>query len=269
MSDLQNLQQPIIELARNAAQAILTIYEQSKTLKVHTKSDDSPLTKADLIANKILTEGLQQLTPEIPTLSEESHHPDWQTRKTWQTYWLLDPLDGTRPFIAGEDEFTVNIALIHNHTPIFGLVLPPTTGECYYAYADIGAYKIAANGNKKKLSVRPWQPEQTILLTSHGAKKHKIEERFGHLGNYKAIKMSSSWKFCLLAEGKADISPRLGDTSEWDTAAGHCILREAGGNIFDLQGKPLTYNSKQSLLNPHFVAIGDVRALKDKVLKHF
>lgn len=267
MLNLHTLEPSLIALAQTAAQAILTIYEQTKALKIHIKADDSPLTQADLIANRILIEGLQTLTPTIPILSEESQHPDWKIRKTWTTYWLLDPLDGTRPFISGKDEFTVNIALIHNHIPIFGLVAPPTTHECYYAYANIGAYKIQGNGDKKKLTVRPWQPEHTTILTSHGAKHAKIKERFGHLGHYTTQKMSSSWKFCLLAEGKADISPRFGDTSEWDTAAGHCILREAGGNIFDLQGKPLKYNTKKSLLNPHFIALGDVGALKGVVFE--
>lgn len=261
MIRLPTLAEPLITLAQTAAQAILAV----KILAIQTKADHSPLTQADLIANDILSKGLQQLTPNIPILSEESPYPSWEERKTWRTYWLLDPLDGTRPFIAGSNEFTLNIALIHDHIPIFGLVAPPATQECYYAYANVGAYKIEMNGERKKLGVRPWQPGHTKILTSHGAKEDKIKERFGYLGDYTLQKISSSWKFCLLAEGKADISPRLGDTSEWDTAAGHCVLREAGGDIFDLTGEPLRYNTKPSLLNPHFIALGDVGALKARV----
>jgi 3'(2'), 5'-bisphosphate nucleotidase len=267
MIDPSTLIESLIKLAQTASDALLVLYEQHETLTVQTKADHSPLTRADLLANDILVTGLNQLTPDIPIISEESYFPKWEERKTWQTYWLLDPLDGTRPFITGSDEFTVNIALIHKHIPIFGLVAPPITQECYYAHNNAGAYKIEASGERKKLHVRPWQAGHTILLTSHGAKEIKIARNFKHLGDYTAKKMSSSWKFCLLAEGKADISPRFGDTSEWDTAAAHCILKEAGGDIFDLKGRPLRYNTKESLLNPHFIALGDVGALKERVFQ--
>jgi 3'(2'), 5'-bisphosphate nucleotidase len=263
MIHLPPLIEPLITLAQKACDAILTI----KIFTIQTKADNSPLTQADLIANELLVKGLQELTPNIPILSEEGGHPDWEERQTWRTYWLLDPLDGTRPFIEGSDEFTVNIALMHNHQPIFGLVAPPVTRQCYYAYKNGGAYKIEANGERQRLNVRPWQPGHTVILASHGAKEDTIKERFGHLGDYTAQKMSSSWKFCLLAEGKADISPRFGDTSEWDTAAGHCILKEAGGDILDLAGEPLCYNTKPSLLNPHFIALGDIEGLKAKTVR--
>lgn len=267
MIKLSELQSSLITLAQEVADAILVIYVQSKKLKVRTKSDFSPLTEADLLANQMLVDGLKKLTPDLPIISEETQIADWAERQTWSTYWLLDPLDGTRPFIAHAGEFTVNIALIQDHRPIFGLVHVPIAKECYFAYAEVGARKIDAHQQMHTLHVRPWRPGHTDILTSHGARDEKIRHHFGHLGNYTARKLSSSWKFCLLAEGKADISPRLGNTSEWDTAAGQCVLEQAGGAILNLQGEPLRYNMKASLLNPHFIALGDVEGLKAKVFE--
>src|SRR5579871_1058436 len=192
MINLSELKPSLIALAENAANAILTIYEQSKELlKVHTKPDRSPLTQADLLANSILLEGLKKLTPDYPILSEEGVHPPWKERKTWTTYWLLDPLDGTRPFISHAGEFTVNIALIVNHAPVLGLVYVPITHECYFAEAKTGAYKIDASGNQKNIHVRSWQTQHTHILTSHGARPERIQHHFGHLGNYTMQKLSS------------------------------------------------------------------------------
>lgn len=268
MIDLTILQTSLITLAHTAAERILDLYGHDHALDIHRKPDYSPVTTADLAAHTIITQGLQQLTPTLPILSEEdARHAHWETRKNWQTYWLIDPLDGTRSFITNVAEFTVNIALIHNHTPILGCIVTPITHECYFASHKQGAYKITQTSDVQRLAIRPWQPGHTIILTSHGAEDDDIIRRFGHLGLHTMTKMSSSWKFCLLAEGKADLSPRLGDTSEWDTAAGHCILKEAGGDILDLQGNPLCYNTKPSLINPHFIALGDIHRLTTEAFK--
>lgn len=259
------LLQPLIDLAKQASEAILAIYRQSAAYEVHTKSDHSPLTQADLAANDIIRRGLLQLTPQLPVLSEEGTTTPWTQRQTWHQYWLVDPLDGTREFINRSGEFTINIALIADHCPVFGLLYVPVHGACYYAHRGSGAFKQDAQGNTQPIHVRPWNEQHTELLVSKGAREARIQEYFGSLGTYSLIRMSSAWKFALLAEGKADLSPRLGDTSEWDTAAGQCILEAAGGALVDLHGQPLQYNTKDSLVNPHFIALGDAAALREKL----
>lgn len=259
--NLTELQGPLIALAKAAGKAILEVYEQPTT--VHMKADHSPVTQADIAAHEILTKGLQALTPEYPVLSEEGAAISWEERQQWQRYWLIDPLDGTRQFIRRSGEFTVNVALIDQHEPIIGLLYVPVTREIYYASrAWGGAYKCDASGVCQRLSVRPWQKNQTTILTSQqvarsGRPSERMRERFGHLGEFTQISMSSAWKFGWVAEGKADLSPRFGDTSEWDTAAGQCILELAGGALVDLEGNSLRYNMHESLLNPHFIAVGD------------
>lgn len=261
MNELANLILPLITLAKQASGAILRIYQQSQPYLVQTKTDHSPLTQADLAANAILVSGLQSLTPDIPILSEEDGNIAWNERQQWRRHWLIDPLDGTLPFIQHVDEFSINIALIEDHQPILGLIYIPVTQECYYGYRQAGAYKIDRNQQVKQIRVRDWQSDQTLILASKGVDEGHLKQRFARLGHYELIRLSSAWKFCRLAEGSADLSPRFGDTSEWDTAAGQCILEEAGGAIFDLTGKPLRYNQKNSLLNTYFIALGDVTNL--------
>jgi len=265
MQTIPDLLQPIISLAKNASEAILTIYQHHQQYQIQTKSDHSPVTQADLLAHKILIEGLSCLTPHIPILSEESLEIPWEVRQQWQTYWLIDPLDGTRQFIEHSGEFTVNIALIENHLPIFGLIYVPITEECYYAFPEAGAKKIDKQGQEQQISARTWQPNHTIILASRGANEKRLQERFGGLGEYSIVRKASAWKFCIVAEGQADISPRFGDTSEWDTAAGQCILEQAGGAILNLEGQPLRYNTRPSVLNPYFVALGDVESMYGKL----
>lgn len=262
MPTLNHLQQPLLALARQAGAAILEIYQLSRQYPVQTKPDHSPLTQADLIAHEIITNGLQSLTPDVPILSEEGIHTPWETRQQWHDYWLIDPLDGTLPFIHHKDEFTVNIALIQNNKPVIGLLYVPVTQVMYYGDAITQtAWKWEAAGQAIPLRVRSWQAEQTTILTSIAAREARISAAFGHLGAITQIKMSSAWKFGWVAEGKADLSPRFGDTSEWDTAAGQCILEQAGGALVDLHGQPLRYNTKDSLINPHFIALGDAPRL--------
>jgi len=256
--NLSELQQPLITLVQKAGEAILDIYERSHQYAVQIKPDHSPLTQADLAANEVLVAGLRALTPEYPILSEEGMNIPWSERQKWTHYWLIDPLDGTRQFIQHSGEFTVNVALIQNHIPTIGLLHVPVTKETYYASAAWGgAYKLDASHQVTPLRVRPWRLNEMVILTSQAARVERIHELFGHLGAFTQIKMSSAWKFAWVAEGKADISPRLGDTSEWDTAAGQCILELAGGALVDLKGQPLRYNTRDSVLNPHFVALGD------------
>lgn len=261
MSNLSQLQSSLIVLSKTAGAAILHIYQAARQYPIQTKTNNTPLTQADLKANDILITGLKQLTPDIPILSEEGRQAPWAERCQWPEYWLIDPLDGTRQFINRSGEFTVNIALVEGHQVIFGLIYVPVTGECYYARPGGGAYRLDANGVEAQLQVRAWQQGKTVVLASHSAVEERTRRRFGHLGDFIMKPLSSSWKFCLLAAGQADLSPRFGATCEWDTAAGQCILEQAGGGIFNLQGQRLSYNTKESLLNPHFVALGDVAAL--------
>ncbi len=259
---LHKLQHPLIQLVQKAGKAILEIYTKNRDYLITTKADHSPLTQADLLANKILINGLQELTPNWPVLSEEGISIPWEQRRQWEQYWLIDPLDGTRQFIRHVDEFTVNVALIKNHQPIIGVLYVPVTQETYYACHDWGGvFKLDAKENVTAIKTRVWRKDETVILTSQTACEEVIKSRFAHLGKCAHIKMSSSWKFAWLAEGKADISPRFGDTCEWDTAAGQCILELAGGALMDLQGNHLCYNARESLINPHFIALGDVTNL--------
>jgi 3'(2'), 5'-bisphosphate nucleotidase len=255
-----DLQLPLIQLAKQAGKAILDIYQQAHVTSI-IKIDHSPVTQADLLANTIIQQGLRQLTPNIPILSEEETPPSWEERQNWTYHWLVDPLDGTRQFIQHSHEFTVNIALIENHLPKIGLIYVPVTGECYYAEAKKMAIKLDAAGKITPLHTRVWQPDHTVMLTSHGAHIERLIKIFDYLGEFTQNKIASAWKFGLLAEGKGDISPRFGDTCEWDTAAGQCILEQAGGGIFNLSGQRLQYNTQPSLLNPHFIALGDYTAI--------
>jgi len=267
--DLLELQNPLITLVQKAGVAILEVYKMSQQYPVRTKADHSPLTQADLLAHEILTAGLQALIPEYPILSEEGPKVPWQERQRWACYWLIDPLDGTRQFIQQSGEFTVNVALIQDHKPIIGLLHVPVTGETYYAGSQWGgAYKLDANQQIIPLHTRKWHFGQTTVLTSQAARMERIQALLGQLGPLTQIKMSSAWKFAHLAEGKADISPRLGDTSEWDTAAGQCILELAGGALVDLKGCPLRYNMRDTVLNPHFIALGDVAQLAKRLFSN-
>lgn len=264
MYDLSTLIEPLIALASQASETILDIYRHSRQYPVHTKEDHSPVTQADLMANDILREGLHRLTPGIAYLSEEGSKKTWQERQAWQEYWLVDPLDGTREFLGHSGEFTINIALIREQQPVLGILYVPVSDECYYACQGQGAYKRLKNTTSEPIHSRNWQTDETLLLVSKGAREEILAQKFANLGKFSMIRMSSALKFAKVAEGFADIAPRFGDTSEWDTAAGQCILEEAGGGLLSLQGTPLRYNTKESLLNPHFIALGDMR-LRDKI----
>jgi 3'(2'), 5'-bisphosphate nucleotidase len=255
MSTLDRIAHECCALARRAGAAILEIYAGS--FAVETKSDNSPLTAADMASHRVIVEGLRNLTPDVPVLSEESKSIDWSVRGGWQRYWLVDPLDGTREFVKRNGEFTVNIALIENHVPVLGVVSIPVTGELYYGVADEGAFVESAPGAlPQPITARPAASIPVVA----GSRSHANERQAAmleNLGRHRLVSVGSSIKFCMVARGDADLYLRLGPTSEWDTAAAQCVLEQAGGAVVDLQGKPLRYNTKESLLNPEFLALGD------------
>lgn len=254
-SDLGVFAEAIAEIAVKAGKAILEIYEQD--FEVTQKDDASPLTQADLASHHIICDALAELTPDVPILSEESSDIDWDARADWTQYWLVDPLDGTREFIDRNGEFTVNIALIRHHNPILGVVHVPVSGATYTGLVGKWASRHMIDGPMEHITIRKPCADPVVVVGSRSHANPRLQEFLGKIGNYELISMGSSLKFCLLAEGKADFYPRLGPTSEWDTAAAHAVVLAAGGKIITLDGKPLRYNMKKSLLNPEFLVIAD------------
>lgn len=247
---------PALEIAIEAGRAILEIYEAG--FRVEQKDDQTPLTEADLAADRIIGNGLRQLTPHLPVLTEESTTIAFSERRHWKRYWLVDPLDGTREFIRRSGEFTVNIALVEEQKPVLGVIYAPALGVYYYACRDQGAYKREATNEPKRLQVRRWDGGKATVVCSSATHRGKfLKNLMENLGDYDVVCLGSALKSCLVAEGKADIYARLGPTSEWDTAAAQCIVEEAGGHITDTHMRPLRYNTKESLLNPHFLVFGE------------
>jgi 3'(2'), 5'-bisphosphate nucleotidase len=245
----------VIAIARQAGEAIMQIYD-SGDIAIQHKHDHSPLTMADMAAHQIIESRLEALTPQITVLSEESAALPYAVRSQWKRYWLVDPLDGTREFIKRNGEFTVNIALIEHGKPILGVVYAPATAMLYYASKGQGAFKQMADAPVMPIHTRPLDLNSVIVA---GSRSHADERLQGFLRNLSApelISLGSSLKICLVAEGRADVYPRLGPTSEWDTAAAHCVLEEAGGRLVDTANITLAYNTKDSLLNPDFFACG-------------
>lgn len=252
MSQLNN---SIIELARQAGQAIMKIYQ--KDFEIYDKSDSSPLTEADLAAHHILVDGLTKLKPAYPVLSEESDDKTKAERINWDTYWLIDPLDGTKEFIKKNGEFTVNIALIQKGKAILGVVYAPALDALYFGESGKGAYKQERNSDPAVIQVRE-KPENSNSYIIVGSRSHQSEEFKSFIKDYpgaEIVSMGSSLKLCLVAEGKADIYPRLGLTSEWDTAAAQAVVEAAGGQVVRHDNnEPLIYNTnKDTLLNPFFI----------------
>ncbi len=265
-NDLQLLlPELLIEVRRIAIEAgekIMEVYESG--FDIETKSDESPVTTADLAANAIIDQGLKKLDVQFPILSEESAHLSFEERASRPSYWLVDPLDGTKEFINRNDSFTVNIALIHENKSILGVIYAPALKLSYFACKGHGSYKqkgTISTADSYKIIARKLPNDQAIFM---GSRSHTGEAMLTFLNNFKADKgdyelqsMGSSLKMCMVAEGTADLYPRLWLTSEWDTAAAHCIVDEAGGRIVKTDMSPLLYNTKDSLLNPYFFAIGN------------
>ena len=233
-------------------------------IEVQRKADSSPLTQADMAAHHIIESGLamltSRLTPQLPVLSEESATIPYAIRATWRRYWLVDPLDGTREFIKRNGEFTVNIALINDGKPVLGVVYAPAKDQLYYASKDCGAFKQSGNQTVQAIRARKLDLAD---ITIAGSRSHSdtrmqgfLTKLAGNLSRPKLITIGSSLKICLVAEGIADMYPRLGPTSEWDTAAAQCVLEQAGGRLTNIDGVPFCYNTKESLLNPEFFACG-------------
>ena len=248
----------VVEIAHKAGDAIMEVYRGE--IEVLRKADSSPLTQADMAAHHIIESGLGKLTPQLPVLSEESAAIPYATRATWRRYWLVDPLDGTREFIKRNGEFTVNIALIDDGKPVMGVVYAPAKNQLYYASKDCGAFKQSGNQAAQAIQARKLDLADITIAGSRSHSDAKMQAFLsnlaGNLSQPKLISIGSSLKICLVAEGVADVYPRLGPTSEWDTAAAQCVLEQAGGRLTNISGVPFCYNAKESLLNPEFFACG-------------
>jgi 3'(2'), 5'-bisphosphate nucleotidase len=251
----------IREIALAAGAEAMRFYGQPFT--VDYKADDSPLTAADQAAHRLICARLRALTPDLPILSEESDPSEIAQRRTWSRFWLVDPLDGTKEFIKQTGEFTVNIALIVDGRAELGVIHAPATGLTYMAETTIGAFKQTGNGPVQPIRARPspvrMPDEAELPLTIVASRDHAgplVARLFQRYPAATTKSMGSSLKFCLLAEGAADLYLRDVPTMEWDTAAAQSILETAGGQIRDLEGHVLTYN-KESLRNPSIVAVGD------------
>lgn len=274
---MQEMIENMVDVARKAGEAILEVY-QLEDFGVETKSDDSPLTKADLAAHNIICKSLTDKYPDIPFFSEESEVPPFEQRQQWQRYFLVDPLDGTKEFINRNDEFTVNIALIENGRSVIGIVYVPVINRMYAGYSPVEVSEriawVEEKGERRNIATRTMtrfqgsetkavddgvEPVTVVASRRHGS--DEMEVCMSNLNKFypelETRNMGSSLKLCLIAEGQADLYPRLAPTCEWDTAAAHAVVEAAGGLVVDADFNPLLYNQKDELLNPYFHVIGD------------
>jgi 3'(2'), 5'-bisphosphate nucleotidase len=245
----------VIDIADAAGAEIMRIYQTA--FDVTLKQDRSPLTEADLAAQRIIGAGLKELTPEISMLGEESQPHQFEHRRQWERLWLVDPLDGTREFVKRNGEFTVNIALIEHAEPVLGVVYAPARRVLYAAARGSGAFRRDAEGRRLPIHARSTAAEPLRILGSRSHGDAVLDRMLDRLGAHERIGIGSALKFGLLAEGSGDLYVRRGPTSEWDTAAGQAVVLEAGGCVVDLDGSPLRYNARDSLINPSFLAFAD------------
>jgi 3'(2'), 5'-bisphosphate nucleotidase len=252
---LEQVLEQLVDISRRAGVAILKWYDGD--MGITHKADDSPLTKADLASHELINAELTKRWPEIPVLSEESADIPWLSRQKWQQYWLVDPLDGTKEFINHNGEFTVNIALIRAHHPVMGIVHVPVTDISYFGGRDAGAWRQQGVATATAIEVRRTAADPAVIVGSRSHANPELASQLNQLGPHELISMGSSLKFCRVAEGLADFYPRLGPTSEWDTAAAQAVVEAAGGQVVKINGVPLEYNSKEIYLNPHFFVFGD------------
>ncbi len=257
--DYAALQKAIIQIAADTRTGVLEIYNDKDRWDAESKSDDSPITAADKYVHECLMAGLTELTPDIPVLSEESQLPSWETRQSWDRYWIIDPLDGTKEFINRTGEFTVNVALIEGNSPTVSVVYVPIQDVTYSAVKGQGAIKIDEEGEAPIKAKKLEAPGKIIGSRSH--RSPKLEELLAvyerNWGEYDVTSAGSSLKFCKVAEGSVDLYPRQGLTSEWDTAAAQLVVEEAGGKVLVADGSELAYNTKDDILNPFFMVVGD------------
>jgi 3'(2'), 5'-bisphosphate nucleotidase len=243
------------EIAARAGERIMEIY--GADIAVSAKQDRSPLTQADLASHELISASLRRLAPRMPILSEESSGVGFDERRRWPRYWLVDPLDGTKEFISRNGQFTVNIALIEAHRPVLGVVHVPADGRTYYAWEGGGAF-LRETAGTHPIQTRRARADRLVLAGSRSHGTPEQERFFAACGDHvEILSIGSALKFCLVAEGRVDLYPRFGPTSEWDTAAAHCVVEQAGGRVVSLDLEPLRYNTRPALLNPHFLAIGD------------
>ncbi|AOY87122.1 3'(2'),5'-bisphosphate nucleotidase [Marinobacter salinus] len=243
----------VIKVADEASEKVLHIYQSD--FKVNYKEDQSPVTAADMASHDIILRGLRSIARDIPVLSEEGKDIPWEERKHWRRFWLVDPVDGTREFTQRNGEFTVNIAMIEDGEPVMGVVIAPALKEAFWGVVGEGAHKRDRTGKIHRIQVAEPKASKRVLAS----KSHLNDETRAFietLGEHELLQAGSSLKFCRIAEGHADIYPRLGPTSEWDTAAAQAVLTAAGGKVETLEGKPLRYG-KENVLNPHFIAAGN------------
>jgi 3'(2'), 5'-bisphosphate nucleotidase len=246
----------INEIAINAGKAIMEIYDRESSLEVDYKADSSPLTLADKAAHQVIQKALEELYPEIPIISEEGKDIPFVNRSDWKRFWLVDPLDGTKEFIKKNKQFTVNIALIENNQPVLGVIYAPALETLYYGSKGRGAYKIKG-GKVENISVSGRSEGELTAVRSGSHASPEEDEVLERFNVKNSISKGSSLKFCMVAEGTADIYYRFGPTMEWDTGAGHAILEAAGGRVYlgSTMENPFIYN-KENLLNGSFLGVG-------------
>lgn len=257
---LKNMLAEIIDISKVAGDAIMQIYD-SGDFSIETKEDDSPLTRADLAAHNIIVNSLQDKFSDIPCLSEESKGITFEERRQWNKLFIIDPLDGTKEFIARNGDFTVNIALVINGKSVLGVIYAPVLKTFYYAAQGLGAFKQELGKEPIAINVRSLNEDNgNKHLTIVASRRHGLEQVEKLCQNFKSFDLTSrgsSLKMCLIAEGMADLYPRLALTSEWDTAAAQAIVEQAGGQLVQLDFSEMKYNQKESLLNPFFLVLGD------------
>ncbi|WP_100641494.1 3'(2'),5'-bisphosphate nucleotidase CysQ [Marinobacter salexigens] len=242
----------VIKVADEASTRVLHIYQSD--FKVSYKEDESPITAADVASHEVIVRGLRNISRDIPILSEEGAQAPWEERQHWRRFWLVDPIDGTKEFTQRTGEFTVNIAMIEDGVPVMGVVAAPALKEAFWGIRGEGAHRRDRTGQVRRIRVAEAQPTVRVVAS----KNHMNDETrdfIRALGPHKTLQAGSSLKFCRIAEGHADLYPRMGPTSEWDTAAAHAVLLAAGGNVNTLDGGPLRYG-KEDVLNPYFIATG-------------
>jgi 3'(2'), 5'-bisphosphate nucleotidase len=258
MRDLAALAEALMPIVESAGAAIMQVYEGA--FAVQRKDDNSPLTLADLESQRVILEGLKRITPDIPILSEESAAAPWAERQRWRELWIVDPLDGTREFVKRNGEFTINIALVVEHEPLLGIVSAPAQQLTFWGVAGGGAFASTHGEAARRIrTAAPQRPPRVV-----GSRSHMSPQTAGYLARLPSHIMTgvgSSLKFCLIAEGKAELYPRFGPTSEWDTAAGQAVLEAAGGHVTRLDGHRLRYNCRESVINGDFVAFSDASIL--------
>jgi len=240
----------VTSIAKEAGNIIMEIYAQD--FSVSYKEDNSPLTQADLKSNEIICNSLKELYPNIPILSEENKEVPYAERKDWKIFWLIDPIDGTKEFVKKNGEFTVNIALVENSVPVLGVVYAPVLEEMYVAKKGFGAFK---NGEKLPLLHNEFPKECLNVVASKSHLSEETQKFIDDLDTRRVEQVSkgSSLKLCMVAEGIADIYPRLAPTMEWDTAAAHAIVLEAGKEVIQFENKEVVMYNKENLLNPWFI----------------